>query len=76
MHYCEKERELYTPKIKSITKEYDTLAAAVAIDNGLRENHIPLKWVMVNAFTIPSLFFELKCVYDVQIIIAFPHRIV
>ena len=53
-----------------------TLAAAVAIDNGLRENHIPLKWVMVNAFTIPSLFFELKCVYDVQIIIAFPHRIV
>ena len=53
-----------------------TLAAAVAIDNGLRENHIALKWVMVNAFTIPSLFFELKCVYDVQIIIAFPRRIV
>ena len=48
-----------------------TLAAAVAIDNGLRENHIALKWVMVNAFTIPSLFFELKCVYDMQIIIAF-----
>ena len=54
-----------------------TLAVAVAIDNGLmRENYIPLKWVMVNALTIPSLFFELKCVYDVQIIIAFPHRTV
>ena len=53
-----------------------TLAAAVAIDNGLRENYIPLKWVMANAFTIHSLFFELNCVYDVQIIIAFPHRTV
>ena len=50
------------------------LATGVAVDNGLREKYIHLKRVIVNAHTVHNLFFELKCLYDVQNIIAFPHR--